>query len=62
MNFKQMKLAGRQRGASAVEYALIAALMAVALVAAVGILGGGVEGSFQSIADTLTGNTGGGTP
>jgi pilus assembly protein Flp/PilA len=41
-------------GATAIEYSLIAALMAVALIAAVPILGSGIKTSFSSIAANLT--------
>ncbi len=52
-----------ESGATAIEYGLIAALIAVALVAAMGILGNGLTTSFQGISDKLTNPpTGGGTP
>ena len=41
-------------GATAIEYSLIAALMAVALIAAVPILASGIKTSFSSIAANLT--------
>ncbi len=44
-----------ERGASAVEYALIAGLMAVALIIAIGVLTGGISTSFTDIASTLSG-------
>ncbi|ACR29093.1 Flp family type IVb pilin [Burkholderia glumae] len=42
-------------GVTAVEYGLIAGLMAVALVAAVGVLSGGISNAFSYIAGKLTG-------
>ena len=53
-------------GLEAVEYALIAALLSVVIIAGIQILGtgsagtggtGGLSGLFQGIADTLTNNT-----
>ena len=43
-----------ESGATAIEYSLIAALIAVALIAAVPILGSGIKASFSSIAANLT--------
>jgi pilus assembly protein Flp/PilA len=43
-----------ESGATAIEYSLIAALLAVALIAAVPILGSGIKTSFSSIAANLT--------
>jgi pilus assembly protein Flp/PilA len=42
-----------ESGATAIEYALIAALMAVVIIAAVGILSPALKGSFTSIAGKL---------
>ena len=47
-----------EQGASAVEYALIAGLIAVGLVTAVGFLTTGISTAFQNIADQLTGDAG----
>lgn len=47
-----------EEGASAIEYALIAAMVAVALVAFVPTIRGAVEGIFTQIQNALTGNTG----
>ncbi len=41
-------------GATAIEYSLIAALLAVALIASVPILSSGIQTSFSSIAANLT--------
>ena len=43
-----------ESGATAIEYSLIAAILAIGLIAAVPILGSGVEGAFQAITDHLT--------
>jgi pilus assembly protein Flp/PilA len=43
-----------ESGATAIEYTLIAALMAVALIAAVPILATGIATSFTNIAAQLT--------
>jgi len=43
-----------ESGATAIEYSLIAALMAVALIAAVPVLSSGIATSFTNIAAQLT--------
>ena len=48
-------LINREKGATAVEYALIVALIAVAMIAAVMALGGGIEGTFTTITEKLGG-------
>lgn len=40
-------------GASAVEYGLLVALIAVAIIGAVGALGGALTGTFNNIANTI---------
>jgi pilus assembly protein Flp/PilA len=45
--------AREQRGASAVEYGLIVALIAAVIVVVVGVLGRKVSNAFQSVAATL---------
>lgn len=42
-----------EEGVTAVEYGLIAALVAVAIVAGAGTLGGGLDGFFQRVADCM---------
>ena len=42
-----------ESGATAIEYGLIAALIAVMLVTAVGALSGALEGKFGEITDAL---------
>jgi pilus assembly protein Flp/PilA len=43
-----------EKGATAVEYGLIIALIAVAIVSIVAILGGQIAGAFQAVVDELT--------
>ena len=42
-----------ESGATAIEYGLIAALIAVAIIGAVGMLGDSITDAFENIADTL---------
>jgi len=49
------RFANDESGATAIEYGLIAALMAVAIVAGIGAITGGLQGAFDSIAGTLDG-------
>jgi pilus assembly protein Flp/PilA len=51
-----------ESGATAIEYGLIAALIAVAIVAGAGILGDTLDGQFQWIAGELSEATDGGNP
>ena len=39
-------------GATAIEYGLIAALVAIALIGALQALGGSLDGMFQGVSDT----------
>jgi len=43
-----------EEGVTAIEYALIAALIAVVIIAAVRAVGTDVNSTFQSVADALT--------
>jgi pilus assembly protein Flp/PilA len=43
-----------ESGATAIEYGLIAGLIAVALIGILGTLGTALEGQFQEIQDALT--------
>ncbi len=45
----------REKGATAVEYALIVALIAVAIIAALAALGGGIQGAFERITAAVNG-------
>lgn len=47
------KLVRDEEGATAIEYGLIAALIAVALITALGSLGNNLSGTFQSVSDQL---------
>ncbi|GGA39385.1 Flp family type IVb pilin [Pelagibacterium lentulum] len=47
------KFAADESGATAIEYGLIAALISVAIIAAVGILGGGLRETFEDINSQL---------
>ena len=55
MNKLVAKLRRRDEGASAVEYGLLVALIAVVIVGAVTLLGGNLSEMFDSIADTIGG-------
>jgi pilus assembly protein Flp/PilA len=44
-----------EQGQGLVEYALIIALVAIALIAGLNTLSGGVTSAFESISDTLSG-------
>ncbi len=48
------KFAQDESGATAIEYGLIAALMAVVVIAAISIIGPALETNFNGIATTLT--------
>jgi pilus assembly protein Flp/PilA len=43
-----------EAGATAIEYGLIAALIAVALIAILGTLSGSLSSTFKTLADNLT--------
>jgi pilus assembly protein Flp/PilA len=45
---------GNEKGATAVEYGLIVALIAAVIVAVVATLGGQIRTAFQTIVDELT--------
>ena len=58
------KIRKDEEGATAIEYGLIAALIAVAAITAMGALGTQLSGTFQGVAGELEnapGNTGGST-
>ena len=56
------KFAADESGATAIEYGLIAALMAVVVIAAINFLDTPLRNAFQGIGTTLTSNTPGSTP
>ena len=47
-----------ESGATAIEYGLIAALIAVAIITTVGLVGGAVDETFEKVKDGLTGEGG----
>lgn len=47
------KLIKDERGATAIEYGLIAGLIAVVIITSVGLIGNDLRDVFQNIADTL---------
>ncbi|WP_258058918.1 Flp family type IVb pilin [Arthrobacter sp. B1805] len=49
------RLVRKEDGATAVEYGIMVALIAVVIIAAVTLLGGNLQGSFQSIACQIQG-------
>jgi len=51
----QAMWATRERGATAVEYALMVALIAIAVIGAVTFLGGKISDSFNTTANSLGG-------
>jgi len=48
-----MKLAANKRGATAIEYGLIAALIAVAAIGAMTQLGGKLSNTFSNVSNNL---------
>ena len=56
---KFMNLFTREEGVTAPEYALIAALVAVVIIAAVTLLGQNVQAAFNAIANAIGGAIGG---
>jgi pilus assembly protein Flp/PilA len=54
------KLLKNTKGATAIEYGLIAALVAVAIVGGLRALGPALNGAFNNVATTVSGAAGGG--
>jgi pilus assembly protein Flp/PilA len=53
-NYLQARIAmNEERGAAAVEYALLVSLIALAIVGVVFLLGGDLSATFQSVRDNL---------
>jgi pilus assembly protein Flp/PilA len=52
LKLKERVLSG-EKGATAVEYGIMVALIAVVIIAAVNIIGGNLNGAFDSVGDTL---------
>ena len=55
ITFYQSRLVRDERGATAVEYGLLVALIAAVIIGAVVILGGLVNGAFGSVNESITG-------
>jgi len=55
MKVQMMKFWKDEDGATAIEYGLIAGLIAVAIMVAIGTLGENLTGVFESISKKLTG-------
>jgi len=51
------RFAQDESGATAIEYGLIAALVAVAIITALTTLGGDLTSTFENVSDALTGAT-----
>jgi pilus assembly protein Flp/PilA len=49
------KLGSNEKGATAIEYGLIAALIAVILISSLGLLGNNVRNSFTKISNSVAG-------
>ena len=47
------RFAKNESGATAIEYGLIAALIAVVIIGSVGAVGGGVTGAFDQVASGM---------
>ena len=56
---KLMELIKREDGVTAPEYALIAALVAVFIIGAVGAMGGSISGAFTTISGAIDAAMGG---
>lgn len=52
-NFVTGRLSREEKGATAVEYGIMVALIAVIIIAAVGLLGRQIDGAFDSITNLL---------
>ena len=49
-------LVNRDRGATAVEYGIMVALIAVVIIVAVSLLGNNLRNTFQTVANSIPGN------
>jgi pilus assembly protein Flp/PilA len=56
----QARVATRERGATAVEYGIMVALIAAVIVGIVATLGDQIQTAFQEVSDTIAENVGGG--
>lgn len=59
-HFNICKGPGKQVGATAIEYALIAALVSIAMIAFLPAVGEAIKGTFEDILNALTGSSGSG--
>ena len=57
---KIRKFLSSESGATAIEYGLIATLVSIAIITALGLLGDNLTSAFQTIADALVEPAGGG--
>ncbi|MGZ4677162.1 MAG: Flp family type IVb pilin [Acidimicrobiia bacterium] len=55
MNYLQARINDDERGAAAVEYALLVTLIAVAIIVAAGLLGTNISKMFDTVAGKITG-------
>lgn len=55
MQYLQTRLETSDRGAAAVEYALLVTLIAIAIIVAVTLLGGNISDAFDSVASKIHG-------
>jgi len=53
MDYMRFNVLKNEEGQGMVEYGLIIALVAIAVMATLGLMGGGIEGAFQEIIDKL---------
>lgn len=51
------RIVRKEDGATAVEYGIMVALIAVVIIAAVTLLGGGLQGSFENAQCSISGKT-----
>ena len=59
---KAKEFARNEEGVTAIEYGLLAALVAVVIITAVTSIGTSLEGTFNSVADKLSNSGTGSTP
>jgi pilus assembly protein Flp/PilA len=52
-HYLQTRLETSERGATAVEYGMLVALIAAVIVAIVAFLGGQIQAAFQTVSDAL---------
>ncbi|HNA98473.1 MAG TPA: Flp family type IVb pilin [Marmoricola sp.] len=57
--YVRFQMLRNEKGATAVEYGLMIALIAAVIIAAVTLLGGNLNGIFEDVADAVPAGTGG---